>query len=287
MTIPTSGIWETDPKTYHAYDGAHSNSRLKEFAASIPTFRGLQTGEVPPQKETDALAIGSALHKLVLEGEKAYKKTVLFGPNCEKRSNADKATWAEFYESVKAREGEAIVLTPAQDTLVREMAKAVSQNPTAAAQLAIPGHTEISLLWTHAASGLPLKARLDRLVPEYEGRPLVIDLKTAIDPTPNAFQRAAIERGYDMQMAMYANAVETVFGQIPRFQFIAVGKNPPYETIVYEMDEGFWRIGQYKVEMLLLELADRIETDFWGTRWDGVQTLKAPGWAIQRAKAQL
>ena len=86
----------------------------------------------------------------------------------------------------------------------------------------------------------------------------IMDLKTATDPSPRAFEAAAWRLGYWMQAAVYARAAECIafeHGELtpahPRFSWLVVGSKPPYTPCVYEMSDKYlqWALEEYEVAL--------------------------------------
>jgi len=66
------------------------------------------------------------------------------------------------------------------------------------------------------------------------------DLKTTSDAEPKAFQRDIYNYGYDLQTAVYSDAVSNghaMYGKMKEFYFIAVEKSEPYGISVHRMSE--------------------------------------------------
>jgi exodeoxyribonuclease VIII len=64
----------------------------------------------------------------------------------------------------------------------------------------------------------------------------IYDLKTCEDASPQGFLQAVRKYRYNLQAYFYRHAVESAFKcRVLGFRFIAVEKEPPYATAVYEL----------------------------------------------------
>jgi hypothetical protein len=84
-----------------------------------------------------------------------------------------------------------------------------------ARRLLCDGRAEQSLLWHDANNGAPCKARIDFLRNDYG----VVDLKTAMDASPDAFGRAIASFEYPAQAAWYWNAMASSDSGLGFFAF--------------------------------------------------------------------
>jgi hypothetical protein len=131
------------------------------------------------ERETSAeMEFGSALHLLLLEGEEAYAKHCVIQPSEYPDAKTGElkpwhggATYCKQWK--EAREGPNFhIITEDADRRVRHMAALIQNHP----ELGEPmqkGLSEVSVLWTHEASGLRMRARFDKLLPRF-----VVDLKS-------------------------------------------------------------------------------------------------------------
>lgn len=130
------------------------------------------------REATDEMEFGSALHLLLLEGEEAYRKGCVVRPSeYPDAKTGEMKPWhggANFCKSwMEEHDRPGVhIITEDADRRVRHMA-ALIQNHPELGQPMQKGLSEISVLWTHEASGLRLRARFDKLLPRF-----VVDLKT-------------------------------------------------------------------------------------------------------------
>ena len=188
-----------------------------------------------PEPPTPALLFGQAVHKLLLEPD-TFDAEFAVAPNIDRRTKDGKATYNAFCETLGDRQ----VITPDQYQTALEMRKAAISAPFV--EKLLQGEHEKPMFWVDDLTGETCKIRLD-VLSEIDGRPLIVDYKTAEDASTDAFMRAAIKHGYDFQAAMYSEGVEKVTGQKPIFVFIAQEKKPPYSVNILQADELFIKHG--------------------------------------------
>lgn len=216
-------------REYHA-SPALNKSRLHNFKDTPQKFK---YREEHPKKDNEALIVGGAFHKLVLEPD-GFDDEYVVDQGIDKRTNAGKAAWAELIESGKQ------ILTAEQFALVSAMRDAVKANKFAS--FLSVGDVEQSYYFTDDLTGLECKVRPDcfKIV---NGRGRIIDFKSVRSAATEDFIRDAAKCGYDLQAAMYKIGVEKEYGIPCDFVFVAVEKEPPYMINIWEADEPFLRRG--------------------------------------------
>lgn len=203
------------------------------------------------REDTPSLVFGRAVHALALEGIEAFQTRFQCGPDCGKKTKEERAAWAEA-ETLGAQTGRTILDAESYEK-VYYISDAIMSHPWAA-KLLTEGVSEQTVLWTDARTGLPCKARPDR-VPS-EDRQVIVDLKTTADASPQAFTRSAVKYGYARQAAFYldglaanSNSATTLGGF--DFIFIAVEKTAPFRVEVYALDDLFVDYGRAEYRSLL------------------------------------
>lgn len=216
------------------------------------------------REDTDTLRIGRAVHTATLEPMQFLREYVLW----EGGRRAGKA-WEEFQAE---HEGKTILKPELYDPAVA-MAEAIKAHPVAGALFTGAGRNELSIQWRHS-SGMVCKARIDRL------GDALIDIKTARDITPHSFGAASIRYGYHVQLAYYADAVKAAgLGTLP-VRLVVVEKAPPYDVVVYDIDDAQLDLGRQEYERALQLIKDCRLTNSWpGQAPLHPLLLKLPAWA--------
>lgn len=239
-------IIETN-KEYHEYKDAISKSQLAKMSVCPQYFKWcIDT----PQEKTEALTVGSAFHKLVLEPQMFGTEFVVCPP-IDRRTKAGKEAYSEFEKTVGDRE----ILTQEQFELVRQMAMAVLGNETTADLT--DGFVEQSMYGVDELTGVRIKTRPDcyKLV---DDRLIIVDFKSCQSAISECFMRDCIKLSYDLQAYMYCYNANRIFN-IPMekidFIFVAVEKKPPFLLKTFKVNadvlargERLYRkyIGMYK-----------------------------------------
>lgn len=275
------GTWKAGPYSpadYYADHSCTSHSMLEKFRQSQRLYQGVYvTHEIVPDEPTAAMKLGTAVHAALLEPER-FPSTVIPGPDCDRRSNAGKALWAEA--EMRAATTGGFVLKAEDYVKVAMMAAQARRLPMLAELLSVPGAIEQPVRWTCPDSGVPRKAKLDKWFPAG----LILDLKTAADPSPEAFARACVNLGYHRQAAYYVDAAEQCYGleEPARVIFVVLGSEAPFDAWCYELDEESMNLGDMQNHRDLAALNVCRETGRYGIEQTAPLTLSLPRWAFSQ-----
>lgn len=162
--------------------------------------------------------------------------------------------------------------------LIDAMAEAVLSHPAARRILELPGDPEVSVFATDPDTGVPCRARFDRL-----SAGLAVDVKTtAGSASQHWFGREAARYGYPVQEAHYVDVLEWVTGVRVPMAFIVVEKRPPHLVAVHYFDDITRLTGSE-----LAAKARRVYAECTATgTWPGYPepfTTQAPGWWLDQA----
>ena len=255
-----------DFKTYRELPAVNF-STLKTMAKSpLHYLHAVNEPQAPP---SDAMILGSATHKAVLEPDD-------FGDDFVVWTGARRAgkEWDAFKEASRVHE----ILTEAMNAKAWEISAAVRAHPAAARLLGGVGVNEHTIVWTDEATGLKCKGRADRIARDRNGVDVLIDLKTDRDPDPRAFSNTIAKRSYHMQMAFYRDGLRASGYDIGRVVLIVVESSPPFDVGVLELDEDTLRIGQSEYRALLAKVAECRASGEWPGRYPTEQQIELPGW---------
>lgn len=226
-----------------------------------------------PEEPTPALLFGQVFHKLALEPESFHQEYAVV-PKCDRRTKEGKAIWAEFQTGA----GDKAIVPMEMFEQAVEMRKSLMSVPFAVKLLA--GRKEVPFFWKDDLTGEECKCRVDCLNENFS-QPIVVDLKSTTDASTEAFTKAAINYGYDLQSAMYSEGVEANLMQKPLFVFIAVEKDPPYAVNILQADELLIRRGYGLYRNLLDTYHDcKVSSNWYGYlgKNNQVNTLALPSW---------
>lgn len=250
----------------------HLDPSISSSAVKTVVQKSLAHWKYGERKPNVAFDLGTAVHTLVLEPHLA--STVRCGP--ETRRGKD---WKEAYEAAEA-EG-AVLLTEGDYRLAVDMAQAVRANPAAAQLLSGDLTTEPSIFARDSIYDVDLRCRPDGWRKDIAA---VIDLKTTVDASPEGFAKQVANLGYHIQEAFYRRCMELDGHEVDRFVFVAVEKEPPFATGVYELD---WRSideGKAAVQYGLELISKAQKAGDFGTGYGDLKTLQIPSWAFRFTK---
>lgn len=275
--------WDITPSAYQA-ERDHVRRTHLELLRESPALYHHHVVLGHPTTETRALRLGRALHVAVLQPAEA-SALVVVEPDVNRRTNAGKAEIAAWRRALPA---DAIVLSEEELDTVRGMAAALRADPLAGQMLEREGERELPLRWTDSETDLPCKVMLDFLFfTRARDRARVLDLKSTSDPTPHAWTRSVVTFGYHRQAAFYGDATAALTGLPVDFLFLVVRSSPPYEVVVYDLDDQAVEVGRQQIRAALRDLARRLETSNWRAPWQGERprptTLSLPPWAKDTA----
>lgn len=204
-------------------------SGSKELLKSPAHFRLYATAE---REQTKALRLGSFVHALVLEPEKA-RLAFAIAPVCDRRTKDGKAAYEAFTSALEP------------GTTVLSADEAEEANKIAAAAKGCIDrhgfkfkHTELMFLASYM--DCPIKAAIDA-VGESDG--YLYDLKTCEDASPAGFLKAVRAYRYNLQANFYKAAYQAGFKEhVQGFRFICVEKET-LQTAVYELGPDLMAYG--------------------------------------------
>ena len=266
-------------REYRAMKGV-SRSELWKLAESPEKYAYWKEH---PEDPTPAQIFGQLVHAATLEPNIMGEEFVV-APEVNRRTTEGKATYAEF---LKENEGKAIV--SAEDwAKMLDMIDAQSRVPYVSQLL--NGDHEKPFFWTDDLTGERCKVRVDCLTwatIEDVKTPVIVDYKTTLDASTDAFMRQAINLGYDLQAAMYSVGVEQETKCKPIFVFIAQEKAPPYAINIMQADPVFVRRGYDRFRELLGIYHECKESGNWYGylgKFDMVNNLALPAWLAKEVE---
>lgn len=262
-------------KEYHAAPGL-SKSMMDKLKQSPAHFKYWEDHK-EEENQTEAMLMGSLLHTLVLE-PKLLKKEYAILPDLNRRTNEGKTMSKKFLEQNKDK----TIITQGQFEEAVAWANAIKNHSKAKEYLKSKiGMNEVSIFWRDEFNQEICKARLDRVQGD-----CIIDIKSAASAQQDDFQRKAFQLGYHRQAYWFSEAFEQQFGRAPeKFVFIVVEKTPPYNVVVYVIDEFAKEIGGKECRELLDTYHYCKESNNW-YGYDGMnaeeQTLALPNYVIAK-----
>ncbi len=252
---------------YHAADGV-SSSQLKTILNKTPAH--LQ-GEV--RKPKTHFDVGDAIHTAILEPIH-FSTRFVRGP-VDRRGNK----WTEAKEAAQA-EAKILLTEDDYDMAIRVQTAILSKPHLAKYIKANNAVAEQSAFWIDDDTGLLCKVRPDLWIADDDVSGVMIDVKSTVDASPRAFQRACFNYGYHLSAAYYVDGWEDAMGGlVNKFMILAVEKDPPFEAALYALDPDFMQAGREAYRKALDIYADCSLTGKWYGYPHGASLLELPRWA--------
>jgi PDDEXK-like domain of unknown function (DUF3799) len=246
----------------------------------------------PEKKETEAMAFGSALHKLVLEPldfnyEYVLEPEYRIGPKKVLLKNAGRPA----FEAYKAEKAKIDYINDAleedfQAKIIEKGLKPIDKKTfheltvmseclyhhAKAKDLLEDALYERSLFWLDKESGLRVKCR-----PDIWHDNIIVDLKTCVSANSRAYQHSMVDGGYHIQGAMIREGIRELTGKdIPNVLNICIEKTYPYEIGIKVIGEAALNEGRRKFKEILIAIKSAIQHNEWNSYQD--ETIELPHW---------
>lgn len=283
-TLPPP-VWRPCNREYHI-DRAISSTGLKKFRESPEMFRRIRAGEEPPEPMTTPMVLGSAVHTLLTEPERADRDIWVVKGAATRRGN-------KVRDAQEDRPHQ-LVLSEEEWAEAEGIANAILQPKTGMAELArellvAPGGIgEYAHRWTEDVGGVPVHCRLkvDTLRP-IGNIPCQVELKSCRDPEPVQFGRDFEDREYHVQGSHYSRGLLTIpeirgpvvaagLTSLPLI-VVAVRNAPPYEVCVHQVRDEALAAGLDVLEKTYARLAACLSGAApWCQPWEVVTSRSIP-----------
>ena len=250
---------------YHAGPGI-SKSQL-DLVSESPALLEWSKNAPEDERKKGALDMGTAVHTMLLEPH-LFDKQYAVGPaNAPRNTNAGKALWAEFEETLDDR----IVITGDDYQTIKLMQASAMAHPHARWLLEAEGDAEASIYWKDQETDLLCRIRPDKLIPKAE---VILDVKTTADISKIHWSMR--DYRYDVQDAFYSEGYRGHFGVAPAkfiFLFISTTINcGQYPVRVIELDDESKANGYAQMRQDL----DLAAACTQNNDWPGIQRLSVP-----------
>lgn len=230
---------------------------------------------------SDAVRMGSIFHAMILEPDVFKNDYVLLPEIHDKRL-------AVYKEAVKAYGEERIII--GRDLLkMQEMEKSLMENQNTRELIEAKGYTELSLFTTDPVSGLRVRCRYDKLI--VDGDTLMpVDLKTARDASPDGFSKAIHDRLYQLQAALYTDAITWETGiHAQTLRHIVVENEEPFCSMRYKLDSISLHLGRLDYRQALTTYHECLKTGIFPgyPQQTGDTIIALPEYVINRREDEL
>lgn len=242
-----------------------SASGMKILATKTPAhFRwAMDHGE----EHKDAFDLGTATHSLILEDDTTAVEVLDFD---DWRTKAAKEARDAAY-----LDGRVPILRKDWAGVVA-MRDSIAAHPLA--RLALTGgHAERTIIFQHE-TGVGVRARLDKHIPDSPIGPVIVDLKTTVCADPREFGKTAANYGYHQQDANYRAAAKAATGLDHSMLFVNIEKTQPHLVSVVELSPDFVDLGRRLNDKAARLYADCTATNTW-PGYPASDPIEAPTWA--------
>ena len=283
MTTP--GIHRNLPAGLYHADPAISASRLKLVHDGSPAHLKRELDE--PREVTWEMIFGTLVHSVVLEPNAPLPSIATFPetyvvpddvkPAKGGPSPGDTVPWNNRTNYCKAwraaKEAEGFIVCPRESLDEVFIAADVIKANRHVMRYLDGSQQELSMFW-QTARGNRIKARMDFK----PALPVLGDIKTTMDASPDGFRKQAFNLGYHLQAAWYTDLWNLVGdSRIDRFVFIAYEKRARVVT-VFPCTERFIEEGRNAYIAALAQVEDALATGIWPGYTEDEVELDLPVW---------
>ena len=212
MTITLTTKKDTNQE-YHAHDSISASGLKMIYKKSV--YHHLHS----KYKDTPAMSLGSAVHTIMLEGQKQFDKDYYLMPFYDGRTKEGKQIKAKHDKLA----GDRKQIRDTDMDIISGIMQSLKQHDLA--QKYCNGTVELSHYGKY--DNVPIRVR-----PDVFGDNWIGDVKTCQDNSPVAFRRDLYKYAYHLQACFYSD----VLGYpVENFRFITVETNYPYSIEVYAL----------------------------------------------------
>ena len=263
---------DVEANEYHqaARDGKYLSSHLLgDLRKSPRLYQKKMNGDIEPT-ESAALAVGRAVHTLVLEGRSKFDEEFLVtdGP-VNPKTGEPFGRLTKAYKEWAAAQTKDIVSGP-DFAFMSKLRESVWAHPVAC-ELLDDGIAEQTVRTRYCEE--PCQIRMDWFRADYDGRAIICDLKTC--ETLDYFEGDARRFGYPQQMAFYREVLRTASdGEVVADCYlIAVEKREPIRCGVWKLTDGILETCALENERAIAELHKYRREKVWPTRTEELRVF--------------
>lgn len=259
--MDTNFIIHEPANEYHARSRSGefmSSHLLADFRESPALYRKEINGEIE-QKDTPAFVLGRAAHSLILEGRASFDRDFVVSdgpvnPRTGEPYGAKTKTYADWL-ATQDRE----VVSGKDYSFILNLQRSVHLH-AAASELLAKGEAEGVVRAEYC--GVPCQIRMDWFSPESG----LVDLKTC--DSLKWFEVDCRRYGYIFQLAFYRAVIRIVTGVTVPIHIIAVEKNEPFATGVWQLTGEVLDLAERINEATLERYKKCQHTGIWPTGYE-------------------
>lgn len=267
-SLPLNTLVDINNDTYHTTQGVSSSALKVAKKSALAYYHAYVNPNTERKVPTRDMVRGSFFHTLTMEGDKLPDEYVIkqVFNNRTKDGKAAKEAWERYTEGK-------IAVTQSDYDMVRGMRDAVYAHAVLGSLMA-DGLAEKSLYAIDHETKLLLKVRPDWLPRKAEN--VIIDLKSCVDASDDAFGRHAAALDYPMSAAHYLDLLPWA----DVFIFAAVEKEAPYHInlLCVERDSHEHEMARHMNRQAMRRIADGYLYGQWPGYDHHIKGLQVPGY---------
>ncbi|MGY1945302.1 PD-(D/E)XK nuclease-like domain-containing protein [Nocardia asiatica] len=274
MTAPAEpGLYAGVPDdVYHGDRNSVSSSQLRDLCEMTP-YEFWWRREHKVRKVTEDMELGTAVHVLALEPERAAEKLIEV-PSKTWNGKADQATRAQA-----RKEGKVALLTARMES-ARWMARNILDDPDVGHMIR-EGQSELSAYCPDSETGIMRRVRPDCTYVLSDGRVIALDIKKSGSAAPTHFAKSIRDFGYHQQKPYYVDVLRDLYIDVAEFWFVVVSDSPPHLVTVNRIPDDFVEYGRALNRAALDLYAKCTETGEWPAFAHGIHEISQPRWAYR------
>lgn len=275
----TAQLLDISTDEYHKHP-AISVSQLKVFAESPLLYwrRFIEEDPLAQQEETEAMKLGTLLHRIILETpqedwfrEWRWPGVKIIPPEVLSKSGSRAGdAWKKF----EAENPKLWLIKQEETTPILRMINSVADSCQAMALLGLLTHIERPILWDH--HGFEMRGKPDGI----SSGNWIVDLKTTRDASEDAISAQTERLLYHWQDVAYSTAWRELTGETLPFYFIFIETTVPWRVVCRKLPQEWRDRASVDLAKALEEHRQRQMTGSWLD--DGMTELKElqpPKWA--------
>lgn len=225
------------------------------------------------RKETPALHFGRAVDCYILEPQRFFEWYAVC-PDCDRRTKAGKAAYAEFEATLQPGQE---IITQKDYERIQTIYNAVSGSR--AMRLIEGGVSQVVAIWEDKETGLLCKARYDYY---QESIPMITDVKSTPDCSPDGFGYDCFKYGYHQQAGFYCEGHQVLTGDFPDFAIFAIEKDEPFVHASYQLGDSTVLAGKNAARKALRKYKECVDSGQWPLYSDKITLLNIPKFALEK-----
>jgi len=263
-------------EAYHADRSHLSASSIADYLRGGPSyFHRKHITRTEPSAESDALARGTLVHKLLEMGFERFGEASRIIPEAHITGSGALSTKGDTKKWLADQDPGIIWLTPQDSLFCEEVVTQFDLNKEASRILSLVKDREISIRWK-SAEGWHLKCRPDAVLSD--GR--VVDWKTTRVQHPSSqWWVGCRDYFYHVACAHYMQGAKAAGYSDEPITYVVISTVSPYLVQVISLPQRLVEFGQKKWRNAVADIHARTEFNHWLPEgYDSVCELQVPSW---------